>query len=379
MYRALLLISLCFGFRPTALALDLVTLERNGQAIQVEGQVLSTALDGGILVEARDGVLWTVQPDELVERTTDEVPFEPLSADELAKRLLAELPQGFEVYPTAHYLICYNTSRAYAQWCGSLFERLYLAFTNFWTRKGFELSEPRFPLVAIIFADKPSYVEFSQAEVGEAVNAIIGHYSFQTNRIVMYDLTGIESRSRQAGGRRTSARISQFLRRPDAQRTVATIVHEATHQIAFNCGLHARFSDCPLWFSEGIALYFETPDVNSSKGWRTVGAINRPRLLQFRDYLRRRPDDSLVTLIRDDQRFRDTKEGIDAYAETWALTYFLLRRYPERYVAYLERLSAKKPLFWDDAETRLSEFRQAFGEDLEALDAELVRQMSRLR
>ena len=69
----------------------------------------------------------------------DQQPFQPYSRDELSKRLLAELPPGFRVHPTTHYLIFHDTSPAYAQWCGALFERLYMAFTNFWTRKGFEL------------------------------------------------------------------------------------------------------------------------------------------------------------------------------------------------------------------------------------------------
>jgi len=244
----------------------------------VEGRLLETAQDGGLLVQARDGVLWAVQPDELVEHTSDDAPFQPLSADELAGQLLAELPQGFEVQPTKNYVILYNTSRAYALWCGSLFERLYMAFTGFWTNRGFELSEPEFPLVAIVFADKRSFVDFARAEAGDAAEAIIGYYSLRTNRMAMYDLTGIELLNKYGSSRRTSSRISQFLSRPDAPQTVATIVHEATHQIAFNCGLHTRYSDCPMWFSEGIALYFETPDRRVWIGSATTfGGVRRIR------------------------------------------------------------------------------------------------------
>ena len=379
MFRSLVLTLLCLGWCGSAPGLDHVTLKREGKPIQVEGRVLVTAKDGGILVQARDGVLWAVQPEEFVERTTDEAPFEPLSRDELTRQLLAELPAGFQVFPTKHYLIFYNTSRAYGEWCGSLFERLYMAFTNFWTRKGFELSEPEFPLVAIVFADKRSFVDFSHAEVGDAIDTIIGYYSLGTNRMVTYDLTGIESLGRSPGRGSTSSEINEILRRPAAARIVATIVHEATHQIAFNCGLHTRYSDCPLWFSEGIAVYFETPDLRSARGWRAIGEVNRPRLARFRDYLRRRPADSLVTLLSDDARLKSTEIGLDAYAEAWALSYFLINRHSDEYVGYLKLLSTKKPFCWDDAEARLREFKEAFGEDLEALDAEFVRYVRRLR
>jgi hypothetical protein len=376
MMRPVAALMLCLGCCGRAFGLDHVTFTRDDQRTQVDGQVLVNAQDGGMLLQARDGVLWALQPGEIVEHTTDEIPFEPLSAEELARQLLKELPRGFEAYPTRHYVICHRTSRAYAGWCASLFERLYMAFTNFWTRKGFELAEPEFPLVAIVFADKRSFVEFSRPEVGDAVESIIGYYSLRTNRMVMYDLTGYEALSPHRS-RRGSSGISDFLRRPEATRIVATIVHEATHQIAFNCGLHTRYSDCPLWFSEGVAVYFETPDLGSAKGWRNIGAVNRPRLAQFRAYLRTRPADSLVTLLEDDKRLSDTQTAPDAYAEAWALTYFLIRMYPEKYVQYLRRLSQKKPLLYDDPQTRLAEFKQVFGEDLKSLDAEFVRYMTR--
>jgi len=362
-----------------ALALDHVSLRRDGKPVSVSGRVLTQAEDGGLLVLARDGVLWRVDPKDLIAHTKDAAPFELLSAEELGRKLLAELPRGFEIHRTSHYLICYNTSRGYAQWCGSLFERLYMAFTNFWSRKGFTLAEPDYPLVAIVFADRRSYASHAQAEIGDAAGSIIGYFNLDTNRITMYDLTGSEA-SRRPGDRGGSmAQVNRILAQPDAERTVATIVHEATHQIAYNCGLHARLSDCPLWFSEGIAIYFETPDLASAKGWRGIGAVNQTRLAQFADYLQRRPADSLLTLVSDDRRFRDTKRAPDAYAEAWALTYYLLRQQPKQYLAYLTLLADKGPLVWDDPATRLKEFQAAFGDDLKRLDADFVRYMGRVR
>jgi len=361
-----------------AMAADRVTFRHRGKTLEVEGRVLVTAEDGGLLVIGRDAVLWRVPPEDLVKHSKDETPFQPLSADQFTRSVLADLPKGFEVYTTSHYLIAYNTSRGYAQWCGSLLERLYTAFTNFWSRKGFDLREPALPLVAIVFADRQSYAQHVQAELGEAAASIIAYFHLETNRITMYDLTGSESSGRPAE-RSTAALIHRILAQPDAERTVATIVHEATHQIAFNCGLHTRLSDCPLWFSEGIATYFETPDLSSTKGWRNVGAVNQARLARFLDYLRRRPADSLTTLLSDDKRFRDAKQALDAYAEAWALTYYLIQKHQKQYVTYLSLLSRKKPLLWDDTATRLNEFKQVFGDDLRRLDGEFVRYMMRVR
>jgi hypothetical protein len=194
----------------------------------------------------------------------------------------------------------------------------------------------------------------------------------------MYDLTGVESANRYGRPVGTIKQINQILIQPEAERQVATVVHEATHQIAYNCGMHARYSDCPLWLSEGIAIFFETPDLKSSKGWRGVGAVSWLRLERFRQYLGRRPADSLTTLIADDRRFRDTAHNLDAYAEAWALTYYLIRRYPDEYVEYLKALGKKKPLIDDGPAARLDEFQKAFG-DLQRLDAEFLRYMQRVR
>ena len=376
-----LLIILCLGWTATALGLDHVTLRHDGQTIKVEGRVLVTAEDGGMLVQRRDGILWEVQPDVLVKHTRDDgVPFEPLSADELVERLLPELPAGFQVHRTKRYVILYNTSPAYAKWCGSLFERLYKAFTGFWTGMGIELSEPELPLVAIVFADKQSFVDFSRAEVGDAIETIIGYYNLRTNRMVMYDVTGIEAFNPYPNRISTAAQINRVLAQPKALETVATIVHEATHQIAFNCGLQTRYSDCPLWVSEGIAVFFETPDLRSRRGWRGVGDPNWVRLERFRDYLRRRPANSLVTLLSDDTRLANTATSEDAYAEAWALTYFLInvKQYRDRYLSYLRSISRTVAGGPPDGETRLKHFRQAFG-DLEALEADFVRYLTRLR
>lgn len=361
-----------------ASAMDQVTYRHNGKTSEVTGRVLIAAQDGGLLVEGCDGVLTIVSPEEKISHTTDARPFAPYSRDELKKRILAELPKGFRDYSTKHYLILSDTSPEYAKWCGSLFEDLYKAFANMWTRQRFELSEPEFPLVAVVFADMQEYQRFSRPELGEGAEGVIGYYSLASNRMTMFDLTGVESQGHGRMG--TTAQINQILAQPEAARTISTIVHEATHQIAFNSGLHTRLSDCPRWFSEGIAMYFETPDLRNGikKGWSGMGGLNKSRLLLFHAYLPNRAPHSIETLIRDDRRFLDTKQALNAYAEAWALTYFLMRQRPKEYVAYLRTLSAKKPMVEDKPEERLNDFRQAFG-DLGKLETDFIRYMAKLR
>lgn len=363
----------------TSTAIEHVVVRKDGAETHVSGKVLVTAKDGGILLLQADGTLWTIPPAEQARRSRDEVPFTPLSSEELAQKLLAELPAGFSVHRTQHYVVCYNTSRAYAQWCGSLFERLYRSFFNYWTRRGFVLREPDFPLVAVVFADRDSYAQHAAGELGEAASSIIGYYSLRTNRMTLYDLTGMETVRRPADRRGSAAEITAMLSRPEAERAVATVIHEATHQIAFNCGLQTRYADIPLWVSEGLAVFFETPDLRSSKGWRTMGAVNSVRLQAFRAYTSRRPPDSLATLLTNDNRFRDPEHAQDAYAEAWALVYFLMRQRPQQFHTYLQQLAEKPPLVWDEPATRLREFQAAFGQDLEAIDRDLLRFIERIK
>jgi hypothetical protein len=376
MGRTLIALIVSLAAAGSAFALDHVTLRRDGMTFEVEGRLVLTAQDGGILVMARDGVLWNILPGEQVKHTSDEVPFKPLIKEQMSRSLLAQLPAGFEAHQTAHYVIFHNTSRAYAQWCGSLFERLYGAFHTYWTYKGVELTEPEFPLTAVVFADKRSYLKFSKEELEDAGESIIGYFSLATNRMTMYDLTGASAP--RNGRERTSAEINRVLSSPEAVRTVSTIVHEATHQIAFNCGLHTRYSDCPRWFSEGVAMYFETPDLRSPKGWSGVGVTNRPRLAQFQESLPARPRDSLKTLLAGDKRFLSTKNASDTYAEAWALTHFLLRQHSKEYVEYLKLLAKKEPLVQDGPEKRTEEFEKCFG-DLKEVEAEFVKFMRRVR
>jgi len=358
-----------------AIALDSVDFRRDGEEYHVSGKLVAKADDGKLMLLAPDGVLWPILPDEVIKERHDDARFQPLDSQQLAKRLVVELP-GFQTYTSPHYLICYNTSKQYATWCAGLFERLHGAFMTYWSRKGIDLHEPEFPLVAIIFSDREAYLKYAEQELGEAAGSVIGYYSLRTNRVAMYDLTGVDSLRKAAGRRGSTGDINRMLAQPEAETMVATVVHEATHQIAFNSGLQTRFVDIPLWVSEGIAVYFETPDLQSSKGWRTVGAVNRSRLDIFRSNLLRRPPSALKAITADDKQFRDPRIALSAYAEAWALNYYLLKHRPKEYVAYLKMLSAKKPLATDTPATRLKEFEAAFGENL---DRDFLRQLQKVR
>jgi len=355
-----------------------VSFDQGGQRLSVIGRVIVEAADGGLLLEANDGMLWTIERGEVLSRKRLERSFAPLGQKELAERLLSELPAGFRIHVTPHYVVCYNTSREFAQWTSSLLERLYKAFTNYWENEGLELRRPEFPLVVLVFAERQLYDQASREDLPGGTGSIVGYYSLRSNRVNMFDLTGAEA-VRATGNRRGSMReINQMLSQPAAVPLVATIVHEATHQIAFNCGLQARYADIPLWLCEGMAVYFEAPDLASTRGWRGIGRVNYPRLKMFRENLPTWQAGTLERMLADNRRFRDPQTAVDAYADAWALNYYLIKYKPKAYTAYLKALAEKQPLIEDDPKQRLAEFREHFGEP-RALEQEFLKQMSRVK
>jgi hypothetical protein len=127
-----------------------------------------------------------------------------------------------------------------------------------------------------------------------------------------------------------------------------------------------------------MAVYFEAPDLTSTRGWRGIGRVNYSRLRTFRRNLENWHAGSLESLLADNDRFRDPRTAVDAYADAWALNYFLIKYKSEAYSDYLKELAKKPPLIEDDPETRLAEFRQHFG-DPRKLEQEFLKQMSRVK
>lgn len=351
--------------------LERIAFVRDGGQNAVEGRVLTEAADGGLLVECADGRLWNVDAAELKSRESLDRPFRAMTADELGRVLKAEAGGDAEIVSTRHYVICTRAGKPFARYCGALFERLYAGFYNYWKQRGIELREPEFLLPAIVLADERQFAAFTTRDAGPGVADAKGYYSIGSNRIVLYDLTAGE------GGAQTPAEITRRL--AAAPFNIATVVHEATHQIAFNSGLHRRYADNPLWLTEGMAMFFETPDLSSSSGWKTIGARNDLRLGQFREYQAKgRPANSLATLVRSNDRFTEPENMPAAYAEAWALSSFLLRTRKAEYVRYLKTIAAKPLLIWDEPDQRLAEFEAQFG-DLAALDVEFLKYIRRMK
>lgn len=328
----------------------------------IESRLLLEAQDGGLLLEGRDGRLWNVTPKQLQKRESTEEPFQPLSADQLGEQLAREAAEfgiktPTQVVVTKHFVICSTAGRVYGEWCGSLFERLHDAFHAYWKEAGLELRESEFPLPAVVLKDRAEFAEFATKHDRPDAAQAPGYFSEPTNRVILFDLT--------AGPNSTPAKTAGDIRRKleASPFNVATMIHEATHQLAFNSGLHTRFADNPRWLTEGMAMFFEVPDLDSRSGWKTIGRVNAPRLKDFRETFRApREMLPLAELIRSDASFLMADQSRAAYAESWALTFFLLKTRRAAAVTYLKSVQRKPRLIADSPDDRLREFQTTFGE-----------------
>lgn len=367
-------------FAAAAGALENVTvvLEEGGKPEELSGQALVKAQDGGMLLKCSDGALHLLPADVIRRHTTDSQPLVMLDREQLAAKLLTELPPGFQVHHSKNYVVCYNTTRTYAQWTSSLLERLQKAFIAYWKKQDLDVKAPAQPLPVLVFGDQASYSRYARPELGAAVANVVGYYSIKSNRIVMYDLTGMQSLRQQDSRRGSLHDISELLSHPVAEPLVATIVHEATHQISFNCGLQTRLAENPLWLSEGLAVFFETPDLSSSRSWSGIGNVNYARWDRFRDNEAAGRVAPLERMIGDDKLFSNPETAVDGYAQAWAWNFFLIRWHPKEYAAYLKMLAARPLLTPYPPKERIAAFREHFGDDLRELEEEFYRRMERV-
>ena len=322
----------------------------------VEGAPLAWSQDFAALLRPDGGLLEFDPRDVKVEKTTRR--FEAYNTMAMRSALEREFGSGFEVTAAGPYLVVHPRGEGRA-WAGR-FDELYRGFQGYFAVRGFSLDKLEFPLVAIVLRNREEYLRYLQRYAPGMSTSTLGFYSPATNRVVLYDSSG-------SGGS------------DNWQTNAATIIHEATHQVAFNTGIHTRFGATPRWVAEGLGMLFEAPAVwNRRAGPSRTDRINRGWLQTFRQYLEAgRKDDSLVELISGDQSFR--RNATWAYAEAWALTFYLSETHPREYARYLTQMAQRPDFQSYSSQQRVADFRAIFGDNLRQIDAQFLRFISELR
>ncbi len=317
-------------------------------------------------LQLRDGAIEAIHSEHIAKMETAETPFTPMTQEEAGQALLDDLGAGYHLHITKHFVIVHNTSATYALWCGKLFESLYTSFSFYQNRRGFDLEEPEFPLMAVLLPNRQAFMEYAKRDMPSA-EGIAAYFNRNTNRIILYDFSEIETaRSDLQRKKRVSADIEDFLTRPGAAASVTTIIHEATHQIAFNRGLFLRTGPYPLWAVEGLSMFFEVPDARSSLGWSfrgSRGKVNAPRLADLRRSLAADSADPVRELLREENFHQDP---IRSYSLSWGLYYYLQTKEPEKLALYLKAAASKPPYAVWSPEERIADFESVFGDNWKA-------------
>lgn len=350
----LLAAAIAIAFRPdaacaTAPAGQTIGLTLKGQ--QVEGVPLSWT-DQEVHLLGRDGRLWKFAPDEAGDYKKTSAHFRSYSPSEFRAELLRELGGGYEVSGTSHYLVVHpkNERDKWAQ----RFEDLYRAFVHFFAVRGFQPAAPPFPLLGVVCRNREEFDHYATVQGSPVPGMVLGFYELASNRINLYDM----------GGKNAAAHWQQ---------NAGVLIHEATHQMAFNTGVHSRYCPPPKWLAEGLAMLFEAPGVyDPHNNPRAADRVNRDRLKVFRQVLapHHRPQ-MLAALVAADDLFGRSPGA--AYAESWALSFFLAETERHKYVDYLKRTAARPPFQPCTATQRTADFTAIFGADWRMLEARFLR------
>jgi hypothetical protein len=312
--------------------------------------------------------------------------FQPWNSSIVREQVRRELGKSFEVASTRHYVVfAKDTSRAkaYAEW----FEDVHKTFHLYFSVRGVPTGEPDFPLVAIIFPDQAAFAKYAKEEKVQVTSQLHGYYMTTSNRVALFESGGPRSAALSTPAPLDTAAATPFanvgvwagITPKSDQALYDTIVHEGTHQVAFNTGLHSRLGSDPKWLVEGLATVFEAPGIrNSGAQYGVSTRINRERFLWFGNFQKnRRTANSLADFISSDGDFG--KDTLDAYSQAWALSFFLIETRPQKYSQYLAKVAKRDPLKEYDADDRLADFQAIFGKDTRLLEAEFLRFIARLK
>lgn len=305
-----------------------------------------------ILLLLRDGRLRELPGTSSVRIEKVAESFQPYTQQEIRGRLTREFGPNFEISMTRHYVVVHPVGQG-DHWTVQ-FEELYAHFVHYFGTRGWQLEEPRTPLVAIVLHDRNEFLNYARSRNDAIDPNVIGYYSSHSNRITLYDATAASGQG-------------------DPSANLSTIYHEAAHQAAFNTAVHARFTPPPRWAAEGLGTLFETPAVWSANTFATRdGRVNQRMKEEFIRQVGSQPSSiDLQRLLDSDDWFGSDPQG--AYARAWALSYYLSETRPYEYVEYLKRTAAKGPFQRVSSEERWADWNAVFKDDLRSMELHMIR------
>jgi hypothetical protein len=351
-------------------------VELSDQNDSYEGKLIART-PSHVCIMDRFGLMTSLEINNLKSFRVVAGNYSPVSSIGLQQSLKKELPKGYEIAASAHYVVMGRKGKAddYAK----LFEEVYRQVDTFFSVRGFDTHLPEMPMVAFVFGTQAEFKAYCAAQNDQTMTKMRGYYSPKTNRVAMYEDPGqISKVTAGVSDQELLPPISQSLFASVTGQTADVIIHEGTHQVGFNVGIHSRLGTTPRWVVEGLATVLEPPGIRS-RGKAGKDEINDERLSWFQgDYSQRRKPGDLAKMIASDDQFGG--QTLDAYSLAWSITYFLTEN-PARagkFAKYLKKVSDRNPLHVYSAKERLADFQEIFG-DISRVEVELLRSMGQVR
>ena len=306
-----------------------------------------------LLMMRNDGAIQRISKLDIVQQTVLKDRFRSMERNELAQQLRAEFGRNYLVKNESPYLIVAKSENINA-W-SQRFRNLYHSFRLYCTTHGLPNREIEFPLVAVVFGSRNDFLKYTHAGGVKIPEFCVGYYFSDSNRILLYE------------SEESSTKETQLI-----------ICHEATHQLAFNMGLHQRRASTPLWLIEGLATMFEAPMLSGlqAREGKSLWPASRKHTWQT---LAKRPESiqRIVSgLIQNDKAFESDFQN--AYTVAWAMSTYLSQRRSQHFGPYLQRVGNLPPFEEYAVTVRVADFQSAFGTDVKLLTNKIIKHLETL-
>ena len=188
------------------------------------------------------------------------------------------LGDGFYRVETPWFVVLSDCDEVWTAARAGVLERTARQYRKAMEKLGLAWTPPSSKLVCVLFAEHGDFVAFAGEHDGVRANWVSGYYATGSNRVAFFDertspsVRRAQERLDEADARSgTDARRALAQARDDLdaharEASIAKTVHEAVHQLAFNCNLQRRSRSYPFWFTEGLASSFETGEPRHAFG-----------------------------------------------------------------------------------------------------------------
>lgn len=336
----------------------------------------------------------------------------PVEPSESAERHLREFVSGRDmtISRSKHFVLLHNgdrykdpvTGKTRADMRLELMETVYESYFLTFAFSGMFMRPPTEPMEVVLFATHADFLQFASLSIGGSAKQLAGFYSPKDNVSVFFDsgtsthfrklnqlsqeMQAVKADLKKArlpgGGEiiRLASTLELLVDITRESEDVATVSHEAIHQIAANSGLFPRQASFVRWVHEGLASYFES---SKNAMWRGSGAVDHDRIDYYR-VLEGDPVRGSLEFIVSDLGFlveASLGDQLPAYGQAWALTHYLFnRRFDElmKFYKLTHDVGDEQTTVKERGERLTAAFKETFG-DTASLELEWRRYMRTLR